>query len=319
MNTKRLVCLVLVINGLIVGPASLHAQHYPAGSEGIKAASLPSPGIYLKDYNAFYYADQIPGFNGEFESGKGFDTFTYTQAPRLLWMTDWKLFAANYGVGLRIPFVYKTATAKVPVIPPGGFPAGSLSKTESHFGLGDIEMEPVILSWHLKQFDIVGGYSIWAPTGDFDKGRFFLVNLGNGNWTHMFTFGATWYPDEEKTWALSFLNRYEINTVQYSGLYGTGVRRDTTPGDDYTLEWAFSKAITKTVDIGIVGYYQQQVTDTQGPTFMTQKFHIAGVGPEANVMYEKWGLSGSLRYAYEFSASEHPQGHTIALTLTKSF
>ena len=68
----------------------------------------------------------------------------------------------------------------------------------------------------------------------------------------MQTAGATWYIDEEKTWAVSALNRYEFNTEQ----------RDThvTPGDAYTLEWGVSKTVAKVVDLGAVGYYQQQVT-----------------------------------------------------------
>ena len=77
----------------------------------------------------------------------------------------------------------------------------------------------------------------------------------------MQTAGATWYIDEEKTWAVSALNRYEFNTEQ----------RDThvTPGDAYTLEWGVSKSVCKEVDLGVVGYYQQQVTgnsDTVSPS-----------------------------------------------------
>jgi hypothetical protein len=48
--------------------AKLYAQHYPAGSEGIKAASLPPPGFYFEDYNSFYYSDRTPGFDGQLEN-----------------------------------------------------------------------------------------------------------------------------------------------------------------------------------------------------------------------------------------------------------
>ena len=72
----------------------------------------------------------------------------------------------------------------------------------------------------------------------------------------MLTAGATWYIDQEKTWAVSALNRYEFNTEQ----------RDThvTPGQAYTLEWGVSKTVMKVVDLGAVGYYQQQVTTNSG-------------------------------------------------------
>ncbi len=49
----------------------------------------------------------------------------------------------------------------------------------------------------------------------------------------MQTAGATWYIDEEKTWAVSALNRYEFNTEQRN--------TDIIPGQTYTLEWGVSK------------------------------------------------------------------------------
>ena len=323
--------------------AKLHAQHYPAGSEGIKGASLPPPGFYFEDYNSFYYSDRTPGFDGQLEhtfgSGgqvkPGFDLFTYTQAPRLLWMTGWKFLGADYGMAVRIPFVYKKHDQTVPTVLErvAGIPVGPAVTSVNKFGLGDIQIEPLILSWHLKRFDIVTGYSIWAPTGEYDHNTLFLLNLGNGYWTHMFTLGATWYPDAEKTWAISLLNRYEINMAQYSDLYNVPVSPShplgigslsTTPGDIYTLEWAVSKTVVKGVDVGLTGYYQQQVTDTEGPTtygptYFSERVHVAGIGPEIEASYPQWGLTASLRYAYEFSAMDHPQGNLITLTVIKSF
>jgi hypothetical protein len=80
----------------------------------------------------------------------------------------------------------------------------------------------------------------------------------------------------------------------------------------------------KNMDFGLTGYYQQQVAPTEGPTvfgptWQGERIHVAGIGPEIKGTYAKWGLSGSLRYAYEFSAMDHPQGHQINLTITKMF
>jgi hypothetical protein len=41
----------LVITGLLFSTGHLYAQHYPAGCEGIKAASLPEPGFTFEDDN----------------------------------------------------------------------------------------------------------------------------------------------------------------------------------------------------------------------------------------------------------------------------
>jgi len=344
-----------IISVLFAAAFQLHAQHYPAGSEGIKAGSLPPPGIYVADYNSFYLFNHTPGFGGQLNLLEGFN---YVQSPRLMWMTDLKFLGADYGMAVRVPIAYKQLTHRVtgatagggagpipggspgaypgqPFPPLGSFPGpgGPLLAaspfTETQFGLADIEVEPILLAWHLKHFDFSTGYSFWAPTGDYDKNRSFTLSLGEGYWTHSFSLGVTWYPDAEKTWAISLLNHYDINTAQYSGLYyeptPSGVASlDTTLGDIYTLEWAVSKTVVRGVDVGLAGYYQQQVTATEGPTpngptWQNERIHVAGIGPEVGVTLPKWGLSASLRYAYEFSAMDHPQGHLINLTVTKSF
>lgn len=323
----RFNCCLLLIQATAL--FQLQAQHYPAGSEGIRAGSLPPPGIYVEDYNSFYFYDKVPGFGGQAQ--KGFTQFDYTQTPRLIWITDWKLLGANFGMAARIPFAYQQYTHNVPTAPAPSSPTKTV--TDSHFGLSDIQIEPIILSWHLNHFDISSSYSFWAPTGDFPGGNLnqnstLFYTLGQGYWTHSFSLGITWYPDAEKTWAISLLNHYDINTAQYSGLYnGTGgkiVSEDTTLGNIYTLEWALSKTIVKGVDVGLTGYYQQQVTATEGPTpngptWQNERVHVAGIGPEVRVNNAKWGLSAALRYDYEFSAMDHPQGNLINLTVTKSF
>lgn len=324
-------CL-LCLGFLLSADFRLHAQHYPAGSEGIKCATIPSSGFYIDDYNSLYFYHNVPGFWGQLQ--KGYEQFSYTQTPRLMWITPWSLWNTDFGAAVRIPFAYQqfTHNSGGPSVFPG--PPSHVKKViDSQFGLSDIQVEPLILAWHLKHLDFVAGYSLWIPTGDWNRHNYIINNLGQGYWTHSFKFGATWYLDNEKTWAISLLNHYDINTKQYSTLvyvpvspsHPLGVAsEDTTLGDVYTLEWAISKTITKGCDIGITGYFQQQVTDTKGPKFNgptwgDERIHVAGIGPEIKIASEKWGLSGSLRYAYEFSAMDHPQGHLISFNVTKQF
>lgn len=123
-------------------------SHYPVGAEGLKGASLPPPGIYLRDYNFFYTADKVDGLPF------GVDLFAYIQAPRLIWMTQQKIIGANYGMDVIVPFAYKNVSA----------PFGS----GDNFNLADIQVEPLLLSWHFKQFDAAAGYAVWVPSGNFD-------------------------------------------------------------------------------------------------------------------------------------------------------
>jgi hypothetical protein len=127
----------------------------------------------------------------------------------------------------------------------------------------------------------------------------------------MQTAGATWYIDEEKTWAVSALNRYEFNTEQS--------HTDITPGQVYTLEWGLSKTFEKVIDVGAVGYYQEQVTSSHGKNADSNRNRVAAVGPEVNVVFPKQMFFVSLRYNYEFMAENRAQGNAITLTLTKGF
>jgi len=277
---------------LVVVPGLLSAQpsaHYVPGVEGIKGASLPPPGWYVRDYNVGYYSTRANDPAGNNASPPNFTAYTYGNVPRVLWITDTKFLGGYVGVDALLPLLYQRLT--VP-----GYDHGT-------FGIGDFFAEST-LSWHPKQFDLAAAVGVWTPTGDSGT----PTRAGLGYWTPMLTAGATWYIDTEKTWAVSALNRYEFNTEQ----------RDThiTPGEAYTLEWGVSKTLAKVVDVGAVGYYQQQVTSNSGAPAGSRN-RVAAVGPEINVVFPKQMLFVSLRYNYEFMAENRAQGHTFTLTLTK--
>jgi hypothetical protein len=278
--------------GLAALPGLLQAQpsaHYVPGVEGIKAASLPPPGWYVRDYTVAYYSTRVDDWNGDNMTPPGFRAFTLANVPRVIWISDTQLLGGFVGVDALIPLVYNDL--RYP-----GYDHGT-------FGIGDLCAEAT-LSWHIKQFDFAVGSGVWAPTGDSGT----PTRAGLGYWSFMQTAGATWYIDKEKTWAVSALNRYEFNTEQCD--------THVTPGQAYTLEWGVSKTVAKVVDLGAVGYYQQQVTaDSGAPAWSRNR--VAAVGPEISVAFPKQMLFVSLRYDYEFMAEMRAQGHTFALTLTK--
>jgi len=277
-------------------PSFLQAQptaHYVPGVEGIKGASLPPPGWYVRDYNVAYTADRVDDGSGTSAGPPNFKAFTYANVPRVIYITDTKFLGGYVGVDALLPLVYQSVRA-------GSFDS-------STFGIGDFFAEAT-LSWHVQQFDFSFGTGVWMPTGDSAAPP--TTRTGLGYWTPMLTAGATWYIDQQKTWAVSALNRYEFNTEQ----------RDThvTPGQAYTLEWGVSKTLAKVIDVGAVGYYQQKVTGDSGPALFTMpRDRVAAVGPEISVAFPKQALFVSFRYLYEFTAENRAQGHTFALTLTK--
>jgi hypothetical protein len=295
----------LLLAGLLVSPGLAQpTAHYVPGSEGLKAATLPPPGIWLRDYNSFYYSDRLNDNQGKEITAADPKAVVYANVPRLLWITDVKVLGGFLGVDALLPLVYTSLKANTP--------AGPFN--DQTFGIGDVFFEGT-WSWHLKQWDFALGAGAWAPTGDFDTIAPSVpnpTNPGRGFWTEMFTAGATWYPDANKKWSLSVLNRYEYNQQQED--------TDKTIGQAYTVEGGIGYGITKTVDVGVVGYYQQQVTGTSGATD-PQRGHnrVAAIGPEVGVFFPSSMLGLSLRYEYEFMAESRLQGHTATLTITKKF
>jgi hypothetical protein len=283
----------LVLAGLLGGAVLLQAQptaHYPPGIEGIKAASLPPPGFYFRDYNVGYVADRVNDKHGA-DIGGDPELDFYANVPRLVWITDLELLGGNIGVDALVPVRYTYVKG--------------LDQT---FTVGDFFAEGT-WSMHLTNFDFSFGAGFWAPTGAFDVNN--PTKAGLGYWAPMLTAGATWYVDAEKYWAFSVLNRYEFNMQQED--------TDITPGDAYTLEWGLSRTLSPTVELGLIGYYQQQVTGDRGPNTGPGHDRVAGVGPEISVFYPRFMLGWSLRYAYEFMAENRFQGNTVALTITKRF
>jgi hypothetical protein len=110
-----------------------------------------------------------------------------------------------------VPLIYNDTTYKKQILTfPSGHGPTLVTTGLNRFGLGDIEIEPLLLSWHLEHFDFTAGYGFWAPTGDYHD--FTPVNFGDGLWTQMIKLGGVWYLDHDKTWAFSILNHFECNS-----------------------------------------------------------------------------------------------------------
>jgi hypothetical protein len=298
LNSTWLILMPLIAC-LFTLPKRAQAQitgHYVAGVEGIKAATLPPPGFYLRDYNIVYFSDRLNDKNGDKVPVK-FNLSVYANVIRPIWMTGLKLFGGDFGADFVLPLVYTNLRA---------------GSSEHHtFRPGDIMVRPVILAWHPGQFDFVTAYGIWVPTGDFDRNN--PAKPGKGFWSNTFTVGGTWHPDKERTFAVALLNWYEIHTRNHE--------LDVTPGHAYTLEWGLSKALTGTLDIGVVGYYQQQTTSDHGRGITSVSGRaldrVFAMGPEVSLFFPNVTLFAVLRYNREFAVKDRPQGNTLTLTLTK--
>ena len=270
------------------------AAHYPAGAEGIKGPQLPPPGLYFRDYNYIYFADENPGL----PPGSEFDLLAYVQVPRIVWITNKQILGGFYGMDIIVPFAYQDLDLVIPEM---------MEFSGSDFSLADIFVEPITISWHEQKFDAAVGYGFWAPSGDFNDTD--PVAPGKGYWTQMLTGGITYYPDEAKTWSISALNRYEFNHEQDI--------TNVTPGQYWTVDWGISKSVTKTMELGLAGYHQMATTAASDDDTGDGKDHATALGPEVTFAFPNNMFFVTGRYLFEVDACNRPEGNTIVITFTK--
>ncbi len=273
--------------------------HYTNGVEGIKAATLPPPGVYWRMYNVFYSADSMRMDNGKKAPGS-FDLDVFAWVNRLIWSTNVEFLGGNLIMDVVVPLTYQDLSYKI-----GGMTALDGDKT----GLGDILVEPFVLAWHGAWYDAAVAAGLYMPTGSFDADR--AVNPGMGFWTVMLTAGGTLYFDKEKTWSASVLSRYEFHTEQE--------HTNITPGNHFHFEWGAAKTLWQVVDVGIAGYCHWQVTDDSGRGSTDDREEAYAAGPEIAVAFPSYGLQVSLRSLWEFENRNRPEGNITTLTLTKGF
>ena len=294
-----LLCTIGLVAVLLGGVSAGETGHYVNGVEGIKAATLPPPGFYYRLYNVFYNADALMDANGE-ELDVGFDLGVYAMANRFIWITNKKILGADFGADIIIPLVYTDVEI------------GAMGVADDKFGLGDVAVEPFVLSWHGPRYDGSFGLAAYIPTGDYAVND--PASPGKDFWTGMITLGGTIYFDAAKTWSASILSRYEIHSEKND--------TDVTPGNDLHFEWGLGKTLAKIWDVGVAGYCHWQVTDDSGSDVVGDRGdhdRVYAVGPEVAVFVSPVTLFLSLRSEWEFEAVDRPEGNVTTLTITKPF
>ena len=303
---KRILFLSVILCMCLTCGAAFGAHgHYVDGVEGINAGTAPPEGFYWRMYNLYYTASQMKDNKGE--TPGDFKAHVYAMANRFIYSTPIEILGGNLVVDAIVPLVYTDLYYKV---------GDNKIMDANRFGVGDILVEPFVLSWHGERWDALAGVGVYMPSGGFrDPRSDFLrhaADPGKGFWTFMGTLGGTVYMDAEKTWSASALARYEIHTEQsYTG---------TTPGNDFHLEWGVGKTFDKIFTTGAAGYCNWQTTrDTGNLANRDQRERGYAIGPEIGFVRPDWKFQVSLRSLFEFKNRNAPQGITTALVLTKAF
>jgi hypothetical protein len=308
---KFLVFLLLILSLLVITSVNVLATEgggsaYPNGAEDFMSGAVPPPGYYFINYFLFYHADKFNNKHGD-NVDKDFDLDVIANTFRFIYITKQQIFGGYWGVHIFVPIVYQDVTATTP----GGV------KSDSKAGLGDIIVDPFILSWHTKNWHFATGVDIYMPTGSYDKDD--MANTSRNYWTFEPIVAFTYMSDFGLEVSSKFM--YDFNT--------------NNPDTDYRSgqEFHFDYTVGYKIDnwkLGAGGYYYKQITDDKVngekvetlmngflPVDPGFKGQVVAVGPE--LKYDYKNMSFILKYLFETAIENRPEGNDLWFKFVYAF
>ena len=161
----------------------------------------------------------------------------------------------------------------------------------------------------------VNNYMVYI-TGDIPVGLYSTSNLANIGIGHGAIDGGVGYTyfdpktGHEFSAVLGFTGNFENFATQY------------TSGIDSHLDWGASQFLTKQLQVGLVGYFYEQLTGDSGcaPVLCPFKSRVIGVGPQIGYIFPVAGMQGylNLKGYGEFDNANRPDGWNVWLTFVIS-
>jgi hypothetical protein len=253
---------------------------YPNGAEDFMAGAVPPPGTYFLNYFTYYTADKFKIKDGP--DVPDFDLDVIANTFRLIHVTKHQIFGGYWGMHVFLPVV--------------NLDVDMMGASDNKFGIGDIIVDPFILSWHSKNWHFATGLDIFIPTGSYDEKD--LANIGRNYWTFEPIFGFTYVSDGGFEISSKFM--YDFNTENDDNDYKSGQEFHF----DYLVGYNF-----KPWSIGVCGYYYKQVRNDElnGEKFLDGfKGEVFAIGPA--IKYDYKNMSFNLKYQKEMSVENKPEG-----------
>ena len=149
------------------------------------------------------------------------------------------------------------------------------------------------------------------PVGDYSSSN--LANIGLGHGAIDGGVGYTYFDPQ---------NGHEFSAV--TGLTGNFENTATgyTNGIDWHLDWGASQFLTKQLQVGLVGYFYDQLTADSGCVAILCPFEsrVIGVGPQIGYLFPVGDMQGylNLKGYKEFDNADRPDGYNVWLTIVLS-
>jgi hypothetical protein len=293
-----LALLVAVCLSFVTG-TDVHATEggggaYPNGAEDFMSGAVPPPGFYVINYFDYYSADKFANKDGN-NGIPGFKLNVTADVLRFIHISDKQILGGLWGFHLFLPFMNVDVKTDTPL------------GNDSKFGLGDIIIDPFILSWHGKNWHAATGLDIYIPTGSYNKND--LANVGRNYWTFEPIIAGTYMTDNGFEVSAKLMYDFNTRNDDASKLTPPGTTNYLS-GQEFHLDYTLAKKIND-FSFGLSGYYYQQTTDDEanGVTVPDNKGRVVALGPA--LKYDYKNMSFSLKYQFETAAENRPEGDNL--------
>jgi hypothetical protein len=297
MKKSFVICIVMVLLSLFImtqreaSATEGGGGAYPNGAEDFMAGAVPPPGTYFLNYFTYYTADKL-----KIKDGSDIDDFDLNVTAntfRLLYVTKEQIFGGYWGMHVFVPIL--------------NVDVEMMGNSDSNFNLGDIIVDPFILSWHSKNWHFATGIDIFIPTGSSSDDR--LANTSRNYWTFEPIFAFTYLSDGGFEVSSKFM--YDFNTKNGDTEYTSGQEFHF----DYLIGYQF-----KPWSIGLNGYYYKQITDDEidGDSVADGfKGEVFAFGPA--IKYDYKNMMFDLKYQHEVSVENKPEGEKFWVKFVYAF
>jgi hypothetical protein len=326
----RALASVIVLGAFIGAPTVARADEggvsfWVPGFFGSLAATPQQPGWTLA---AIYYHTSVKAgadvafarqvsrgqitanFNASLNASLNADADLGFAIPTYVFATP--VLGGQATVALVVPFGRNTVSVDATVtgaLGPLGFTVSG-GRTDSVSGFGDL-IPQFNLRWNYGVHNFMTYITGDIPVGAYDSTR--LANLGIGHGAIDAGGGYTYFNPQtglEYSAVLGFTYNFKNESTQYQN------------GVDMHLDLGGSQFVTKQLQLGMVGYFYNQLSCDSGSGDRVGCFEsrVAGIGPQIGYIFPLGDLQGYLNLkAYgEFAAEHRPHGINAWLTFVIS-
>jgi len=246
--------------------------HYLPGSMASFIDGVPLKETFLLRANVIYYNGSVGASKQVWIAGQttlGADATSWGLGLTTLWRPPLDLGERwSYAMSATIPFLFVDVDVNATVAP------GSVSRSSSTDGLGDIVLMPLMLNYNVHpDFNVNFRVGAYAPTGRYEVGR--LANTSKNFWTIEPVLGLMYFGQKNGIEVSAFVGA-DFNTENNDTNYrsGTQVHVDGTLAQHFPLLGGLAGG-------GVSAYYYQQVTGDSGSgaTLGDFKGRTIGLGP----------------------------------------